>query len=146
MRYLVSILGKHRIPRPNTPTYLQLGAARHHLLETNANTFYDGQKNRAADGAVPRRLVAASDGECAARQESGDDGIVGVFLSSNTLDSAIEGGEETAEDAKVAAEDRCPHLDRRECADAPLPVGRVSEPLDAMPDGPSDGLLWSAPS
>jgi hypothetical protein len=58
----------------------------------------------------------------------------------DALDGAVKGGEEAAPDAEVAAEDGGAHLDGRDGADAALAEGRVSEALDAVPDGAADGL------
>lgn len=68
------------------------------------------------------------------------DGVVRILLLSNALDGAVKGREETAPDAKVAAQDGSSHLDGGDGTDAALAVGRVSEALDAVPDGSANGL------
>ncbi len=54
------------------PTHLQLGRPRKHLLETDTDTLDDGEQDSTANGTVPRRLVPASDGQRAAREETGN--------------------------------------------------------------------------
>lgn len=68
------------------------------------------------------------------------DGVVGILLLADTLDGAVKGREETAPDTKVAAQDGSSHLDGGDGTDAALAVGRVSEALDAVPDGSANGL------
>lgn len=65
---------------------------------------------------------------------------------SQALDGAVEGAEEAAPDAEVAAEDGGAHLDRREGAYPPLAVGAVAEALDAVPYRAADGLLEASRS
>ncbi len=54
------------------PTHLQLGRPRKHLLETDTDTLDDGEQDGTANGTVSRRLVPASDGQRAAREETGN--------------------------------------------------------------------------
>lgn len=68
------------------------------------------------------------------------DGVVRIFLLSDALDGAVKCREETTPDTEVAAEDRRSHLDGGNGTDSTLAVGRVSEALDAVPDGSTDGL------
>lgn len=121
-------------------TNIQLGAPCHHLLEGNADALDDGQQHRAANGAVARRLVAAADGQRAAREEARNDGVVGVLLPAHALDRAVKCREQATPHAKVAAQHGRTHLDGRQRADAALAVGGVAEALDAVPDGTADGL------
>lgn len=120
--------------------HLQLGRAGQHLGEADANTLNDGQQDSAANGTIARRLVATTDSERATGEEASDDGVVRILLLTDALDGAVKGREEAAPDAEVAAEDRGAHLDSRDGTDATLTVGRVSEALDSVPDGTSDGL------
>ena len=57
---------------------LQLGGAGQHALEADSDALDDGEQHGAADGAVPRRLVAAADGQGAACEKACDDGVVTV--------------------------------------------------------------------
>lgn len=68
------------------------------------------------------------------------DGVVGILLLSDALDGAVKCREETTPDTEVAAQDRRSHLDGGDGTDSTLAVGRVSEALDAVPDGTTDGL------
>lgn len=121
-------------------TYLQLGAPRQHPLKGDANPLNNGQQDGAANGTVPCGFVTPSNSQRATGEEAGDDGIVGVLLLSDALDGAVEGGEETTPDAKVAAQDGGSHFDRSDGANATLAVGGVSEALDAVPYSATDCL------
>jgi hypothetical protein len=68
------------------------------------------------------------------------DGVVRIFLLSDALDGAVKCREETTPDTEVAAQDGRSHLDGGDGTDSTLAVGRVSEALDAVPDGSTDGL------
>lgn len=68
------------------------------------------------------------------------DGVVGILLLSDALDGAVKGREETTPDTEVSAQDGRSHLDGGNGTDSTLAVGRVSEALDAVPDGTTDGL------
>lgn len=84
-------------------SYLQLGAAGQHSLESNTDTLDDSQEDGTTDGTVSRSLVTATDGQGATREEAGDDGVVGVLLLADALDGAVECREETTPDTEVAA-------------------------------------------
>lgn len=83
--------------------YLQLGRSSQHLGEADTDTLNDGEQNSATDGTVSRGLVTTTDGQGATSEETGDNGVVGIFLLADSLDGAVECREETAPDAKVAA-------------------------------------------
>ena len=123
--------------------HLELGAARQHLGEGDADALDDGEEDGAANGVVARGLEAASKRERAAGEEAGNDGVVGVLLLADALYGAVECREQAAPDAKVAAQHGRAHLDGRDGADAPLAVGRVAEAFDTVPDGAADGLVLS---
>lgn len=120
--------------------HLKFRGASHHLGETNADTFDDGEQHGTADGVVSGSLEATSEGEGTADEETGDDGVVRVLLLADALDGAVKGREETTPDAKVAAKYWGAHLDGCESTDTALTVGGVTETLDAVPDSASDGL------
>lgn len=85
---------------------LQLGILGHHTLEADTHALDDSEQDRATDRAVAHSLETAADGERAAREAACDDGVPWVFLFAVAFDGAVEGGEEAAPDAEVAAEDR----------------------------------------
>lgn len=134
------VLQSSMLRRRRRLRHLELGGARQHLGEADTDTLNDGEQDSAADGAVTGSLVAASDGEGAAGEETGNNGIVRVLLLADALDGAVKGREEAAPDAKVAAEDGGAHLDGGDGADASLAVGGVAEALDSVPDGATDSL------
>lgn len=119
---------------------LELGRTSHHLAEADTDTLDDGQQDGTADGTVTSSLVATTDGQRAAGEETGNDGVPGVLLLADALDGAVKRREETTPDTEVAAENGRSHLDRCDGADASLAVGGVAESLDTVPDGAADGL------
>ena len=114
-------------------THLQFRTARHHLLEPDADALDNGKQHGAPDGSVPRRLEAAPYRERPSGQEPGPDRVPRVLLVPQALDRAVEGAEEAAPDAEVAAQHGGAHLDRREGADPPFAVGAVAEAFYAVP-------------
>lgn len=83
--------------------HLQLRAIGHHPLEPNPDTLNHSQQNRTANRTVPYCSRTSSNSERTSREESGDDGVPGVFLFADTFDGAVEGGEHAAPDAEVAS-------------------------------------------
>ncbi len=66
--------------RESGPTHLQLRCPRKHLLEADTDTLNDSEQDGTANGTVPRRLVPASDGQRAAREETGNLGRVRSWM------------------------------------------------------------------
>lgn len=122
------------------PGNLQLGRAGEHLGETDTDALDDGEQDGTADGTVSRGLVASSDRESTASEETSDDGVVGILLLAHALDGAVESREQTAPDAKVTAQDGRSHLHSGDGADTSFTIGRVSEALDTVPNGAANGL------
>jgi len=79
--------------------HLKLCIARHHSLQANADTFYDSQEHGTADCVVAGRLEASADGQRAAGEEAGDNGIIGILLFADALDSAVICGKQSTPDA-----------------------------------------------
>jgi hypothetical protein len=65
----VSVMDRRHVRQS---THLQLCRTRVHLLEPDTDTLDDGEQDGTADGAVPGRLVSASNRERAAREEAGN--------------------------------------------------------------------------
>lgn len=59
---------------------VESGVFCHHALETDTDTFDDGEEDGAADGTVAHGLVTTTDGESTTGEEAGNDGVPGVFL------------------------------------------------------------------
>src|SRR5204862_3558821 len=82
--------GGQIVCRGPSPTNLEFGAPRHHLIKGDADALDHGQQDGAADGRVPHGLEAAADGQSAAGQEAGSDGVVRILLPADSLDGTVE--------------------------------------------------------
>ena len=122
---------------------LQLCRSGHHPREPDTHTLDNRQQHRASDRAVSHGLVSSSHRQTPAGEEAGYDGVVWVFLLSDPSHRAVECGEETAPDAKVAAEHGGSHLDGCDGADSSLAVGAISKTFDAVPDCAADCLKYT---
>ena len=60
--------------------HLELCVLGHHPLETDADALDDGEQDGAADGTVADGLGSSTDGERTTGEETGNDGVPGVFL------------------------------------------------------------------
>lgn len=76
-------------------SYLQLCVIGHHSLETNTDTLNDSQEDGAHDGGVTGSLDTTTDGQRATSEETSDNGVPGILLLANTLDSTVVGREQT---------------------------------------------------
>lgn len=60
--------------------HVESGVFCHHALETDTDTFDDGEQNGATDGTVAHGLVTTTDSESTTGEETGNDGVPRVFL------------------------------------------------------------------
>lgn len=91
--------------------HLELCVLGHHPLETDADTFDDGEQDGAADGTVADGLGTSTHGERTTGEETGDDGVPRVLLFADAFHGAVECAEHAAPDTEVASEDGRAGLD-----------------------------------
>jgi hypothetical protein len=84
--------------------HLELCVLGHHPLETDANSFDDGQQDGAADGSVADGLGTSTHGERTTGEETGDDCVPRVLLFADAFHGAVECAEHAAPDTEVASE------------------------------------------
>jgi hypothetical protein len=109
---------------------VESGVFCHHALETDTDTFDDGEENGATDGTVAHGLITTTDGKSTTGEEAGNDGVPGVFLLAvlysvwwcclnkggscrvpNALDCTVKGTEHAAPNTKVTTENWSTRLD-----------------------------------
>jgi hypothetical protein len=59
---------------------VESGVFCHHALETDTDALDDGEEEGATDGTVAHGLVTTTDGKSTTGEETGNDGVPGVFL------------------------------------------------------------------
>ena len=60
--------------------HVESGVLGHHALETDTDALDDGEQDGATDGTVAHGLVTTTDGKSTTGEETGNDGVPGVFL------------------------------------------------------------------
>jgi hypothetical protein len=63
----------------------------HHALESDTDTFDDSQEDGTHNGGVASGLDTTTDGKGPTGEETGDNGVVRVFLLADALDGTVEG-------------------------------------------------------
>jgi hypothetical protein len=63
----------------------------HHSLESDTDTFDDGQEDGTHNSGVAGSLDTSSDSQRTTGEETGDNGIVRIFLLADALDGTVEG-------------------------------------------------------
>lgn len=59
---------------------VESGVFCHHALETDTDALDDGEQDGATDGTVAHGLVTTTDSKSTTGEETGNDGVPGVFL------------------------------------------------------------------
>jgi hypothetical protein len=116
------------------------GVPSHHSTEDNPNALGDGEVDGTPDCVVAHGSRSAWNCDCSTGHETAKDGIPEVFflpasastpalladgdenrfLARDSIDSAVEHGEESASESKVPTQDWCSSVPSRESADASL--------------------------
>lgn len=118
----------------------------HHTIESDSDTFNDGEEHSATDSIVSHCFGTAADRKGAACTEASEDGIPWILFlpepavslptaglpkfcrvvcAPDSLHSTIERREESAPNTKIAAQDWSSCLYGCNCADASFAIGRV---------------------
>ena len=124
--------------------HVESGVLGHHALETDAHALDDGEQNGATNGTVAHGLVATTDGKSTTSEETGNDGVPGVFLLAvgelagrrlrraagetvpNALHRTVKGAKHATPDTKVTTQDGGTRLDGGQSAYPSLSIAVAS--------------------
>jgi hypothetical protein len=121
--------------------WLRLELFRCQSCEHDVDAFNHGKENAAYDGGSQHSWCSVPDRQDGASDSPRDDRVPGVLLLPKVDQRTINGTECPSPDSKVAACDWCSRFNpSHHSSQSPTHTRRrISEPFDAMKDGPPDG-------